>query len=125
MKISITLTEGHWSTLTTTLTSTKLFPHHPYVSHLHTQKELRGSSLRTNCIYRARPPLVGEVSVNFRESASLKFYLKLKLIYDRRSVGQSVLMSGSNLEPMTRFFFCLTVAGLSMWVILSNERMGL
>jgi hypothetical protein len=31
--------------------------------------------------------------------------LKLKLIYDRRSVGQSVLVSGSHLEPMTRFFF--------------------
>jgi hypothetical protein len=31
--------------------------------------------------------------------------LKLKLIYDRRSVGQSVLVSGSHLEPMTRFLF--------------------
>jgi hypothetical protein len=30
--------------------------------------------------------------------------LKLKLIYDRRSVGQFVLVSGSRLEPMTRFF---------------------
>jgi hypothetical protein len=28
--------------------------------------------------------------------------LKLKLIYDWRSVGRSVLVSGSNLEPMTR-----------------------
>jgi hypothetical protein len=35
--------------------------------------------------------------------------LKLKLIYDRRSVGQSVLMLGSHLEPMTRFLFCLTI----------------
>jgi hypothetical protein len=31
--------------------------------------------------------------------------LKLKLIYDRRSVGQSVLVSGFHLEPMTRFLF--------------------
>jgi hypothetical protein len=31
--------------------------------------------------------------------------LKLKLSYDRRSVGQSILVSGSHLEPMTRFFF--------------------
>jgi hypothetical protein len=31
--------------------------------------------------------------------------LKLKLISDRRSVGQSVLVSGSHQEPMTRFFF--------------------
>jgi hypothetical protein len=30
---------------------------------------------------------------------------KSKLIYDRRSVGQSVLMSGSHLEPLTRFLF--------------------
>jgi hypothetical protein len=33
--------------------------------------------------------------------------LKLKLIYDWRSVGQSVLVSGSHLETMTRFF-CLS-----------------
>jgi hypothetical protein len=31
--------------------------------------------------------------------------LKLKLIYDRRSVGQSALLSGYHLEPMTRFLF--------------------
>jgi hypothetical protein len=31
--------------------------------------------------------------------------MKLKLIYDRRSVGQSVLVSDSHLEPMTRFLF--------------------
>jgi hypothetical protein len=31
--------------------------------------------------------------------------LKLKLIYDRQSVGQPVLVSGSHLEPMTRFFY--------------------
>jgi hypothetical protein len=36
---------------------------------------------------------------------SLKLKLKLKLIYDRQSVGQSVLMSGSHLRPMTRFFY--------------------
>jgi hypothetical protein len=30
--------------------------------------------------------------------------LKLKLSYDRQSVGQIVLVSGSHLEPMTRFF---------------------
>jgi hypothetical protein len=34
--------------------------------------------------------------------------LKLKLIYDRWSVGQSVLMSGAHLEPMTRFFCFLS-----------------
>jgi hypothetical protein len=37
----------------------------------------------------------GQVQVNF----------KLKLIYDRRSVGQSLLVSGSHLEPITRFLF--------------------
>jgi hypothetical protein len=30
--------------------------------------------------------------------------LKLKLNYDRQSVGQSILVSGSHLKPMTRFF---------------------
>jgi hypothetical protein len=29
--------------------------------------------------------------------------MKLNLIYDRQSVGQSVLVSGSHLEPMTKF----------------------
>jgi hypothetical protein len=33
----------------------------------------------------------------------IKLKLKCKLLYDRRSVGQSVLVSGSHLEPMTSF----------------------
>jgi hypothetical protein len=32
-------------------------------------------------------------------------FFKLKLIYDWRSVGQSVMVSGSHLEPMARFLF--------------------
>jgi hypothetical protein len=41
-------------------------------------------------------------------TANKKFLkLKLKLIYDRQSVGQPVLVSGSHLEPMTRFFFSI------------------
>jgi hypothetical protein len=32
-----------------------------------------------------------------------KQILKLKLIYDRQSVGQSVLVSGAHLEPVTNF----------------------
>jgi hypothetical protein len=35
----------------------------------------------------------------------LKLKLKLKLIYDRRSVGQSVLVSSTHLEPMIIFLF--------------------
>jgi hypothetical protein len=33
--------------------------------------------------------------------------LKLKLIYDSQSVGQSVLVSGARLEPATNFCFSL------------------
>jgi hypothetical protein len=33
--------------------------------------------------------------------------LKLKLIYDRQSVGQSVLVSGTHLGPATKFSFSL------------------
>jgi hypothetical protein len=41
---------------------------------------------------------------------------EVKLIYDRRSVGQSVLVSGSHLEPMTRFFFLYGDCGFpDMW----------
>jgi hypothetical protein len=35
------------------------------------------------------------------------FYLKLKLIYDRQSVGQFVWVSGLPLGPLTRFYFAL------------------
>jgi hypothetical protein len=41
--------------------------------------------------------------------------LKMKLSYDRRSVGQSVLVSGSHLELINRFFSVLTIAGFLMW----------
>jgi hypothetical protein len=33
--------------------------------------------------------------------------MKLKLIYDRQSVGQSVLVSGTHLGPVTNFSFSL------------------
>jgi hypothetical protein len=40
--------------------------------------------------------------------------------------GQSILVSGSHLEPMTKFFvFRQTVEGFLMWGALSEERMGL
>jgi hypothetical protein len=56
----------------------------------------------------------------------LKLKLKLKLIYDRKSVGQSVLVSGAHLELMIRFFvFCLTIVSFLMYGTLSDERMGL
>jgi hypothetical protein len=35
----------------------------------------------------------------------LKLKLKLKLIYDRKSVGQSVLVSGTHLGPATNFIY--------------------
>jgi hypothetical protein len=37
----------------------------------------------------------------------LVLQLKLKLIYDRQSVGQSVLVSGAHLGPVTNFSFSL------------------
>jgi hypothetical protein len=48
-----------------------------------------------------------------------------KSCYDRRSVGQSVLVSNTNLGLKTRYFFCLTLTGLLMWRALSDERTGL
>jgi hypothetical protein len=35
-------------------------------------------------------------------------YLKLNLIHDRQSVGQSVLVPGTHLGPVTNFYFSLT-----------------
>jgi hypothetical protein len=40
-----------------------------------------------------------------RSGLSLKLNFKLKLIYDRQSVGQSVLVSGAHLGPATNFSF--------------------
>jgi hypothetical protein len=47
---------------------------------------------------------------------------KLKLIYDRRLVGQSVLVSGSYLEPMTRFLFSVWRLRVSWYVVPSLTR---
>jgi hypothetical protein len=42
--------------------------------------------------------------------------VKLKLNYDLQFIDQSVSVSGSHLEPLTRFFvFCLTIAGFLLW----------
>jgi hypothetical protein len=49
--------------------------------------------------------------------------LKLKLIYDRQSVGQSGLVSGAHLGAVTNFFS--TDAGLLFCSVLSDERTGL
>jgi hypothetical protein len=51
-----------------------------------------------------------------------KYGLKLKLIYDRRSIGQSVLVSGSHLEPMTRFLFSVWRLRVSWCVTPSLTR---
>jgi hypothetical protein len=37
----------------------------------------------------------------------MKLNLKLKLIYDRQSVGQSVLVSDAHLGPVTDFYLSL------------------
>jgi hypothetical protein len=48
----------------------------------------------------------------------------MKWCYDRRSIGQSVLVSGTHLGPMARFLL-LSVAGLLMRGTLSGERTSL
>jgi hypothetical protein len=50
--------------------------------------------------------------------------LKLKLSYDRRLVGQAVLVLGFHLEPMTRFLLSDNYEFLG-WGALSEERTGL
>jgi hypothetical protein len=45
--------------------------------------------------------------------------------YCRRSVGQSLLMSGIHLGPMTKFYCCETFAALLMWGTPSELRTGL
>jgi hypothetical protein len=50
------------------------------------------------------------------------FWSEVKLIYDRRSVGQSVLVSGSHLEPITRFLFSVWQLRVSWCVAPSLTR---
>jgi hypothetical protein len=54
---------------------------------------------------------------------------KPKLYYERRSVDQSVLVSGTHLGPTTNFSrslfnYLYTVAGLLMWGAFSDEKSG-
>jgi hypothetical protein len=58
----------------------------------------------------------------------LRVKVKWKLHYDRRSVGQFVLVSGSHLGPVTNSFisnYFLTAAQLLMSGALSDQRSGL
>jgi hypothetical protein len=52
--------------------------------------------------------------------------MKVKLYYGRRSVGQSILVSGKDLGPATNLFsislISFTVPGVLMWSALSDER---
>jgi hypothetical protein len=50
---------------------------------------------------------------------------KSKSYYDRRSVGQSVLVSSPIWGPRPEFCYCQTFAGLLMWDVFSDERAGL
>jgi large-conductance mechanosensitive channel len=57
-------------------------------------------------------------------------HVKVKVIYDRQSVGQSVLVSGTHLGPATNFLILpliifLTVSALLMRGALSDEKSGL
>jgi hypothetical protein len=49
---------------------------------------------------------------------------KSKVCNDRRSVGQSILVSSPILGPRPEFCYCQTIAGLLMWSALSDERTG-
>jgi hypothetical protein len=68
-------------------------------------------------------------SESYRFQHSIVSVLKLKLIYDRQSVGKSLLVSGAHLETTTNFSFSLkffqTVADLLFCSALSDERTGL
>jgi hypothetical protein len=50
---------------------------------------------------------------------------KSKVCYDRRSVCQSVLVSGTHLRLITGFYYCQGAADLLMCGALSDERTGL
>jgi hypothetical protein len=59
-----------------------------------------------NKVAQLYPRALGSLFVTSYDSQGVAD-LKLKLIYDRHSVGQSVLMSGAHLGPVTNFSFFL------------------
>jgi hypothetical protein len=48
-----------------------------------------------------------------------------KIFYHRRSIGQSVLVSGRTWGSRSDFYYCQKVAGLLKWSALFDERTGL
>jgi hypothetical protein len=70
------------------------------------------------------------IILSFQEVSSPNCVLSQKPRYDRRSVGQSVLVSGSHLRPATNSSLsCCNhsskVTSLLTWCVLSDERSGL
>jgi hypothetical protein len=63
-------------------------------------------------------------SIWSREANFLTHNAKSKLRYDRRSVGQSVLVSSIHLGLTTRFLFVRPLRVFLMWGTLSDERTG-
>jgi hypothetical protein len=61
--------------------------------------------------WSSRPSVPHQSSSSVFQRWTIPFQFKLKWSCHRRSVDQSVLVSGSHLELMTRFRFCLTIAG--------------
>jgi hypothetical protein len=89
------------------------------LSHCSSRAELTGFQL----------PNSYSTWTSYSSHCLLKLKLKLKLIYDRQSVGQSVLVSGAHLGPVTNFLslwnVLQTVAAVLFCSALSDERTGL
>jgi hypothetical protein len=79
-----------------------------FVIPFHLQSVLVHSA---NCVKTCIHWYVEECSVALLcKKPSTPRQLKLKLIYDRQSVGQSVLVSGAHLGPVTKFSFLLEIS---------------
>jgi hypothetical protein len=63
------------------------------------------SSAFLNCPHTLATAILDWLTNQLTSTTRTTLVMKLKLNYDRRPVGQSVLLSGSHLEPMTRFLF--------------------
>jgi hypothetical protein len=62
--------------------------------------------IKRRILHRASISVHG-ISRDLQPRALVRCNLKLKLIYDRQSVGQSALVSGTHLGPATNFSFSL------------------
>jgi hypothetical protein len=86
-----------------------IFTHDIYMSNFHSNREYHSSGQEP--VIHFSSPLISRFNTEPKSKSKSKS--KSKLLYDWRSVSQYVLVSGTPLGPMTRFYFFLSFCSVS------------